>query len=556
MKNLSFFSRKVSFDAHNLVFVPKQRRRLSAFIRVCAVFAGLFFACLQFANAQPPFALHYWLNVEGVNYTLSPPTSRGEWILAATRGEKDPNGVVSGWKNNIVVFRLDGLDYEILPGSSTIPCSEDVSVVGLLLEEEDDEGEVVQKLDPNVDFIVHSVVECCNPKEYYVLCGSMRQPSPDGEIGTGTPMGMVVVLDPDLNVVHLRQYEDVSVFYSVYARDNFYYVCGQMQNGTGVVLRDSLLGHRAPSASSMAFQTFFPWAFHKITVRDVPCSGDYQEFSVSGTNGSEIGWAVVVTHAGLLSRSRYEVFHPGFVIDSNSKVAITYYSPSSTPGLLLSASDGNEIRTFEIPHNQQQAINEFKMPWAGGVLEDMACGGNDYEIAWVGNVKGTGTNPQWTADYIHTNMSSFTSASIISFTPYSFAPDHSAYYSLHKVHYFPGSLPRGNNKFHAGGYYRNYSPSYASDHPYDRTTFVVTPDVVVDEDEDDFPCASKRDEKIDATRSFQSVPAPSMDLYIEGIEPDGIRQLYKFCTMDCAGKRDDNCGNQRTDDPKANRKKK
>ncbi|MCL2131749.1 MAG: PKD domain-containing protein [Lentimicrobiaceae bacterium] len=52
MKNVSFFSSKVIFDAHNLVSLPKQRRRLSAFIRVCAVFAGLFFACLQFAKAQ------------------------------------------------------------------------------------------------------------------------------------------------------------------------------------------------------------------------------------------------------------------------------------------------------------------------------------------------------------------------------------------------------------------------------------------------------------------------------------------------------------------------
>ena len=56
MKKVNFSKEQVSFDAHNLVFVPKQRRRLSAFIRVCAIFAGLFFACLQFANAQDYFA--------------------------------------------------------------------------------------------------------------------------------------------------------------------------------------------------------------------------------------------------------------------------------------------------------------------------------------------------------------------------------------------------------------------------------------------------------------------------------------------------------------------
>ena len=294
MKKVNFSKEQVSFDAHNLVFVPKQRRRLSAFIRVCAVFAGLLFACLQFADAQPPSDKFSWLNQEGVKYTVSPQTSKGDWILAAARGEAD---AISGRKNAIVVFRLSSPDYEISPSGISVPDSENVSVVGIREGDEDEDEE--PRLYPCADFEIHSVVECRNPNEYYVLCGSIRQALSDVEISTAIPSGLVVILDANLQSVSMRIYHEISVFNSVYAQDSFYYVCGEIHPDymhpsfkENIVLRGSLFGEPTDATNSMAF-----------IADDNPCSQQWTvdpvEFEAAAANPSAkrvhiLGWELDV----------------------------------------------------------------------------------------------------------------------------------------------------------------------------------------------------------------------------------------------------------------------
>ena len=483
---------------------------------------------LQFAGAQP-FARHFWLNKESVNYTLSPPTSKGEWILAAARTERHADGSI-GAKNTIAVFRLDK-DYKILP-SVIDPCSEDVSVIGIPKTED------TTVFDPYMDFVIHSVVEVVGSYGgKYVLCGSVRN-TKDGT--TAKPAGIVAVLGANLELLGMHKYNQASVFYSVYAKDSFYYVCGQMQDGRGIVLRDSLTAP-TPNWSSTTWETTFPWAFHKIVPNNHPF---LPEISVSGTDGVDrIGWSVFLTLPGAFTYWNGQYFKAQYPIDPMSKVTLAYYPPaSSNPGstsLLLSASTGQPtvpgaqtvLHTYFCGNNQQQTINSyFTIDW-NGRLEDMDCGGD--KVAWVGNRLMSSTQPRRTADYIHISYPAIPPmAPMISFFP-SNQTDYSAFYSLHKVHYFPNPLPYADNEFHAGGYYNNYSNTI--DHPVDRTTLVVTPERLFNGDDDKFPCAERKELDIKEYPKLQTLSYPMYRLYTNGTRQLRLTQRYSFCTMDCEG---------------------
>lgn len=510
---------------------------------------------LQKAEAQAPLARHFWLNQESVNYTLSPPTSKGQWILAAARTERQATGV--GQKNTIAVFRLD-YKYAILRNESPEledPCSEDVSVIGIpLYNEEDLEAGQEQVFNPYMDFTVHCVVEVDDSVERYVLCGSVRNTA---QGASAKSIGIVAVLDEHLKLISLHAYDTVKMFYSVYAKGSFYYACGQMQNGKGIVLQDSLLG-LSPWWGISAWVTNYPWVFHKIVPNNTS-NPNLPEVSVSGANDTAIGWNVFQTTWGSFTHWSGQSFKPPYAIDTLSKVTLAYYPPvssnSNLTGLLLSASSGptatgrQVLHTYQFNYNKSPIMNHaFYIDWRGR-LEDMDCDGDDssrYGVAWVGNKPGTADIPQPTADYIHTDISfppaTPNSAYVIPFTPYYSNNDKSAWYSLHKVHYFPKTLPNGNNEFHAGGYYHNYF--YTSDHPLNRTTFVVTPDLVIQDIGEKAPCAEKIELTITDITPFNTTSFSMQRIYIEGEDIEKFTQRYGFCTMDCEGNRDEDCGNK------------
>ena len=497
------------------------------------------FCYMQLSEAQTsqPFARHYWLNPQGVNYTLSPPTRSGNWIIAAPRNERlSPTSYVPR-KNTIAVFWTDNADYAILPKLAG-GCSDEVHVIGLRTATGD--------FDRNVDFEVHSVVQSCN-SDIVVLCGSIRM-SP-----TDAPIGMVAVLDSQLNVVDFRYYKDVRVFYSVYAQDGYYFVCGQTQQNTAIVLRDSV-ARPVYLQNITAFHTLnYPdWAFHKIAVRHQsgqPCSF---EFSVSGGRGgmadklTDIGWAVFQMNMGFLTFSNAAYyFNTGDTF--TSRVSIANYPPVTSPppttpqGLLLSASTGSSIYTYVFNNNQQWTMNDaFRMLWTGR-LEDMDCGGtgipgNPYQIAWVGNRFGTG---QQTADYIRMNTTYPAPATLptstpwIYFIPFNASPGYNMYYSLHKVHYGK------DGQFHAGGYYSEGTAANAN-----RTTFVVTPELI----KADNTCTKIDEIKPDRFKTVTPNPLSIARIYIQGEKLFGVTKRYGFCTMNCDTKRELDCGNQLIDE--------
>jgi len=519
MKNLSFFSRKVSFDAHNLVLVPKQRRRLSAFIRVCAVFVGMFFACLQFANAQP-FARHHWLNPMGENYTLSPPTSRGEWIIAAPRNERLTSGAFAARKNTIAVFRLDNA-YNIVPSSA---CPEEVSVIGM------DAGGV---FNPDADFVVNCIVESCNPDEAYVLCGSVSMSPSDPHVG------MVAVLDAQLNLVDMRRYPNVRVLNSIYAQDGYYYAGGQENNGVGIVLRDNIAAATSSFWSVSVFETTIPWDFHKIAVRENSCSQAYAEIAVSGTDGGNMGWAsfLIIGSMGMFTHNHDMMFAPPFGI--NSKVPIAYYPPvAASQDLLLSASSGAEIHGYVINTVPSYAISRaFSIHW-DGELEDMDCSGD--KVAWVGKAYGSPIPipvPFPVAEYIRTDITINPPADIISFFP---PQNTSGYYHLHKVHY-----SARDNEFHAGGYFEGFD---TQNNP-NRTTFAVTPEPFQQTN-----CNFLRQEhNINPFPDPPILHLPLTSTNIQGNLFQGLTKKFGFCTMDCDGNKTDDCGNQELGNPILNK---
>ena len=285
-------------DSHKLLFPPMQRHFMPfAFTTLCAIFASVFF-CLPFAEVQAqPFTKHSWLNADGVNYTLSAPTSDGNWIIAAPRREliQKPDGTsyLAPRKNTIAVLRVDNPDYAI---TQTGPCADnEVSVIGKMMMTP--AGKEV--FDPEVEFEVHCVVQSINPDTAYILCGSITSlidfETEDGDVvEMDFKRGMVAVLNSQLELISLRHYPDVKIFYSVYAQDGYYFVCGQLQdipqfthNGRGIVLRDSITKQQITTPTYMrGFQTTTPWVFHKIAVRKDPAyhqTPSYYEFSVSGS---------------------------------------------------------------------------------------------------------------------------------------------------------------------------------------------------------------------------------------------------------------------------------
>jgi len=485
-------------------------------------------------QAQPhdPFTLHYWLNPSGVNYTLSAPTTNGEWIAAAPRNERlSAVGVTppvyAPRKNTVAVFRMSNADYTMLP------TSDDVKVFGV------NTGSGFNK---EVDFEVHCIVESCNPVQMYILCGSISMSEED------SPVGMVAILDAQLNLVSLRHYDDVKVFYSVYAQDGFYFVCGQMQNSYGnaaIVLRDAIVS-LTPLVNITAFYTpnHPDWAFHKIAVRKapgypLPCSF---EFSVSGAgeseNGPQIGWAVFQMSLGFFnfSNAAYSFTLPNYI--PNSKVTIANY-PSSAPlsttqGLLLSVSDGQRIHTYAFNNNQQQVMNgAFRIPYWYGVLTDMDYDGGD-KIAWVGN----DIKPPQIAHYFRSTLTYPYSSPPplglnIRFTP--FNQPTNAYYSLHKVHYYTGA-------FHAGGYYNGKDEKGN----YNRAVFAVTPEHVWDNNH----CTERKEINFEEEDVQLLKPISVARVYIQGQYIEYLNRTYGFCTMDCEKKRGDDCGNLKKDGTK------
>jgi hypothetical protein len=479
---------------------------------------------MQLAEAQAPnlpFARHYWLNPNSVNYTLSAPTTNGDWILAAAR----PHQQGTTRKNTIVVFRVDNADYAILSDTTPSACSDSVSVIGM-------EG-LNGDFDENVDFEVHSVVQSCKPDTHYVLCGTISMDT------SQQPVGMVAILDARLNLVSLRQYDEVKVFYSAYARDTSYYVCGQLQSGVGgmmpnteagILLQDNFSAPH-PGPYVFAWQTANDWSFHKIIAREFPnvTPDSYFEIGLSGSNGIDtIGWSVFhVIWNTMVAHSSGWMFPPAYPINSNTTIA--YYGAANHSGqgqnMLLSVSSGQEIHTYAF-NNQSNIIDTaFRIPW-NGKLEDMDCTNdsvNSQKIAWVGNGIDTQTSRQ-TADYIRTDMPTLSLASIISFAP-SGDTTNNAYYALHKVHYFAG-----DSLFHAGGYYHNYNDS--NDHLNDRTTFAVTPELVGNSS-----CASQTAANITGINMIKptGIGIPKARIDIEGVELEPLTKKVGFCTMDCAG---------------------
>jgi len=511
--------------------------------------AGIF-CYMQLAEAQTsqPFARHYWLNPQGVNYTLSTPTSDRRWIIAAPRNERLSNGTYATRKNTIAVFKVENADYAILP-TATSACSDEVSVIG-----EPNTGTGNGVFNPDVDFDVHCVVESCNPDKLYILCGSISERPGDPYVG------MVAILDASLKLQSLRRYPEVSIFYSVYAQDGYYFVCGQMQakpyGSTAIVLRDAVSAP-LPQQSITAFHTINNpnWVFHKIAVRKdpnyKPCSF---EFSVSGrendpTKPSNMGWAVFQMSLGFFTFSNAAYyFNTGYYL--NSKATIANYPPvaplSNPQGLLLSASTGSEILTYVFHDNQTWIMDTaFKIPWQG-VLEDMDCGGtgSPYPVAWVGNGKQTGGLP--TADYIRSYVAYPSSPPFplptptlrIYFTPFNATPGNNAYYSLHKVHY-----NEKDGQFHAGGY---CNEAIGGTSNQNRTTFAVTPELIKD-----YNICTKRD--IPETKFIDTLPPtplPIARVYTRGWDVEGITRKYGFCTMDCEGRKNEDCGNQLFNDGK------
>jgi len=452
-----------------------------------------------------------------VNYTLSHPTSNGEWMLAAAR-HGQVQGVPSTNKNTIAVFRLDNA-YNIL----------DSRVIGF--------PGGMDGFHPDVDFEIHCIVESVNPMGNYIICGSIRRDN------VAVKSGLVVVTDAGLNPLSIREYPDVLNFYSVYAQENYYYVCGRRHDGSGIVLRDDVTAF-APMA--MAYVTYDQWDYQKIRVVTNPGTG---VIKVSGTGFSGIapspymGYSIFNAKAADFS----PVVNPTPPLPPNpiaswkfqpsghgigSKVVIANHPGGSAGnGVVLSVSNGDTIYTY-LFFQQPEISAAFKIP-ISGVLEDVECAGEPGpQIAWVGN---TDTNiiPRQ-AYYLHMDIPPFfipppspllpfpsVPVAAVYFSP-SFAAAN-AYYSLHKVYFHKN----GDLQFHAGGYY--------NDSDNNRTTFVVTPDFAQE-------CVDKQagPQTTDiALPSLQSLDLIEMHFPVN--ELPRFSKRYIFCEMDCYKS---NCGNK------------
>ena len=470
------------------------------------------------------FKRHYWLNPQSVNYTLSYPTSNGEWMLAAARQERGTT-----MKNTIAVFRVDN-SYNIL----------DTRIIGLPW------ANVEEQFDPNVDFDIHCIVESHNPNGYYIICGTIRRGA-DANVA-----GVVVVTDAGLNPLSIREYPEVSHFYSVYAQDNFYYVCGQRHDRHGITLRGDVVSFQP---NEQAYVTQQQWDYQKIRVVNSPGSG---EIKISGTGISEdgdqtLGYTIFYAQAGnfapmpnlnpipvpnpIASWQFSPVNHHGI----GSKVVIANHpGGAGGQGVVLAVSDATNIYTY-LFFQHPAPSHAFRVPCHGGVLEDVECAGPGggtslSQIAWVGNLLQTAA--QRRAYYLHTNLTPtyppFPSspATFTYFHP--FATTGAAYYSLHKVHFHRDQwnpISPGDLEFHAGGYYRHQDGN--------KTTFAVTP-ALIDEDENE--CITREEVDIEDLDMPLLHPLNLIEMEAKVINLPTFSKKYHFCEMDCYGESD--CGNR------------
>jgi len=487
--------------------------------KLLVFFTGMMlFLFLQQAQAQ--FKRHYWLNNQSVNYTLSYPTTNGEWMLAAAKQE--PN---SQFKNTIAVFRLDN-NYNII----------DNRVIGHF--------GVGGEFDRNVSFEIHCIVQSFNPMDYYVICGSIKRTP------TAQTEGFIVVLDAGLNPQPMRYYPDVRNFYSVYAQDGYFYACGQMQNSRGVVLQDQVANLVPNAPVWVTLPANQRWDYQKIRVTNAPGSG---EIKVSGQGfynpdiPLEIGYTIfnvgangffpTPNPAGQFSSWKWQL--PVNVINSKAVIA-NHPGGAGGQGVVMSVSDASAIYTYMF-FNQPTPTAAFRIPCYGGTLEDVECAGpgaGPYlpsQIAWVGNIRQSDENPQRTAYYLHTNLSPFFPISPAMFTYfYPFPLVDNAYYSLHKLYFNRNQWPAPFDlEFHCGGYYMHNDSN--------KATFVVTPDLL---NEDEVPCI--RREKVDV----RDLPSPHlryldlMPMEIRVMFWESISRDYHFYDMDCYEKTEKDCGNQ------------
>ena len=494
---------------------------------------------LQHGNGQ--FKRHYWLNPRSVNHTLSYPTSNGEWMLAAAR--QHPNSTL---KNTIAVFRLDNA-YNI----------RDSRVIGRYFSGED--------FDRSVNFEIHCIVESFNPTGYYIICGSMSGGA------TAATIGVVFVLDAGLNPQHMREYPDVRNFYSAYAQDGYFFVCGQTQSGQGIVLRDDVA---SPQPSAQVWITQDSWDFQKIRVRNNPGSGqikisgtgffqgdDGDEFQTMGYSVFDVGGGSFTPapnnpppppHPPLPPNSFASWQFPPIVHGIGSKVVIANHpGGAGGEGVILSVSDNYNIYTYLF--FQHPALNAaFRVPCSNGKLEDMECAGpgggvQTSQIAWVGNKLGTDENPQQTAYYLHMNIPmSFTPPPPYPYPPFPPTPTtftyfhpfpaaDNAYYSLHKVQFHRN---QGDLQFHCGGYYQHYNGN--------KATFAVTPDLI-GVDGEDTPCITREGVRTVALDLPDLYPLLFLDIREIGVRVhETSSKKYRFCNIECEGELQEgnDCGNK------------
>jgi len=454
---------------------------------------------VQQGHAQTLFKRHYWINPLSYNHTLYP-TSDGGYILAAARQE-----LGAGLKNTIAVLKLDAAYQTQMTRIIGLPGGEDFN--------------------REVDFEVHDVIETIN-NGFYVICGSIRHITDEGVL---VECGMVTIIDMGLNVQSIREYPEVETFYSVYSEDNHYYVCGKTKNEEGTVLQDDIFG-----LNPIVWITHDKWIYHKIRIKTKPL----YTFIVSCTDGREIGYTAFDFSGGNLVPVNTTGIDESWKIAQplypNSKAIITNY-PGNALGLILSASDGNNIYTYLFdqyqPTSMPMLFTAFSIP-CSGIIEDINCSPN--KLAWVGNY------PMQTAFYLSLTMSvpgimmpgflGNISVPFINFNPH--PPMDMAYYSLHKVHYNKNF----DLKFHAGGFYH-----YGRNN--NRTTFVVAPEQAIEY------CG---DVKIEYTTEFTPpLPLIPLPLIMKDTPVNDIERTDReinFCPTECDdefGENNQSCGNNK-----------
>jgi len=458
-------------------------RRLSFFtvLLTCLIMTGY--------SQNFPVARHFWLNDSSYNHTLAL-TSDGGYILAAARQEQGAKT-----RNTVAVFKLDNT-YDIRhPQTLLLP---NAQIIGIPVSA-DEKG--------IVNFEVHYIIESDNNGGYYVICGSLSRPGEQQK-------GMVIVTDLGLNIQFIREYEQVETFYSVYAIDQYYYVCGNMRDDAkrGIVMRDEI-----SNINPIAYVTNQSWTYHKIKAK---AKGG---FSVSGTDKQNIGFtsfdiSTLGTFSPTVNINNGQNQSYRFPRPCNSKAVLTNY-PGNAPGIILSASNGNTIYTYLFNNIQNISTGQtpnaaFQIQHQNSIfLEDVNCSPN--KIVWTGNY--TNTQVPQTAFY----ASMIKPAGIIS-PPFPTTSvlfvNFSQRYSLHKVHFNKDF----GQEFHCGGFYQH--------HNGDRTTFVVAPEQVPFEDGN----CGKREYKNanDISRSqLQHLPVNMM--LLNGVNKTWKAAGYDYWTTDC-----------------------